>query len=64
VTEEQWLACTDLDLMLRCVLGRVSHRKLRLFCAACCRHIWHLLTDERGLSAVSLAEAYADGLTD
>jgi hypothetical protein len=62
MTECEWLTCVDPNLMLVELSGRVSARKLRLFAAACCRHIWHLLPDQRSRTAVEVAERYADGL--
>jgi hypothetical protein len=58
MTEAEWLACDDPVAMLSVVSGT---RALRLFSAAGCRHIWHLLTDERGRRAVEVAERFADG---
>lgn len=77
MTEMEWLTSTDPSLMLdwtqsasvdhtnkaaQCQAYQIlSARKLRLFACACCRQVWHLLTDERSRRAVEVAERYADG---
>jgi hypothetical protein len=66
VTEHDWLTSTGPQAMLAFAQGsaRASDRKLRLFTATCCRHIWHLLPDERSRKAVEVTERYADGQRD
>jgi hypothetical protein len=61
VTESEWLACTDPKPMLEFLSGKVSDRKLRLFGVACCRRVWHVLTDGRTRTATEVAETYVDG---
>jgi hypothetical protein len=45
MTEEEWLACDDLGVMLHSQRGKASNRKLRLFACACCRCVWDLIHD-------------------
>ena len=59
--EHSWLGATDPAPMLDFLGGQASARKLRLFACACCRQVWHLLTDPRSRQAVEVAERYADG---
>lgn len=69
MTEADWLTSNNPAAMLTHLrpsglsgtASRVSDRKLRLFACACCRAVWHLLTDPRSRHAVEVAERYVDG---
>jgi hypothetical protein len=68
MNEAGWLACPRpeplLSFLRRASGGRstASDRKLRLFAVACCRRIWHRITEQPCRDAVDVAERYSDGL--
>jgi hypothetical protein len=64
MTEPEWNVCTGSVKMLAFLRGKGGERKLRLFAAACCRRVWHLLPDERSRRAVAVTERYADREAD
>ncbi|MBO0700912.1 MAG: hypothetical protein J2P46_21130, partial [Zavarzinella sp.] len=63
MTEAEWLGCADVfDLWDSAPAGSAKGaRPHRLFAAACCRRIWHLLPDDRARHAVATLERWADG---
>jgi hypothetical protein len=64
--EAEFNACTDPQAMLSFLLasGTLSGRKARLFAAACCRRVWHLLVDRATRDALAVAELVVEGLAD
>lgn len=76
MTEREWLASNDPQALLDYLLEqpdeserfvgscrRPSNRKLRLFACACCRAVWHQLS-ERCRTAVETSERHADKETE
>jgi hypothetical protein len=61
MTEQEWLACADEMKMLEALHGKATDRKWWLYAFACCRRVWHLLSDARSRRAVDVAESYAAG---
>jgi hypothetical protein len=64
MTETEWWECGDPNPMLEFLRLKASDRKVRLFTAACCRHLGSKLTDERSWRAIDVVERYADGLAN
>jgi hypothetical protein len=62
MTEAEWLACRNQEIMLTWLKHQGSKRKFALFACACCRRIWHLIADERKCRAVELVELIDLGL--
>ncbi|HEY7330948.1 MAG TPA: hypothetical protein VH592_25145 [Gemmataceae bacterium] len=62
MTEGEWLECDRPHLLFNYLFQQASSdRKMRLFACACCRRIWHLLTDKRSRHAVEVTELNVDG---
>ena len=49
-------------LWVVCRKGLISDKILRLFAVWCARQVEHLMTDERSIRALDVAEAYANGV--
>jgi hypothetical protein len=64
MTEQEWLACTDLNKMLEFLRGKASDRKLRLFGCGCVRRAITVDSISSWGNAIELAERAADGSAD
>ena len=62
MTEQEWLACDDVDQLIDHHKETVSDRKWRLFACGCCRENWNWMTDRRSRQGVTVAEKLADKL--
>jgi hypothetical protein len=69
MTQEEWLSCQVPGKLLLHVCQQEGaarrkdgRRKLRLFACACCRRVWHKLTEESDREVVRVSERFADGL--
>ena len=59
-----WNTCEHGDWMIWLLNGsqnEVTDKQLRLIAVECCRSVQHLMTDERSINAVNVAERYANG---
>ena len=62
--ETAWNTCERGDWMIWLLTesqNEVTDKQLRLIAVECCRSIQHLMTDERSINAVDVAERYANG---
>src|SRR5579862_2431579 len=64
MTESEWNACNDPQVMLELLRGKASDRKLRLFAVACCRQVLHLLKRQKTHRTLEMIEDFADGIID
>jgi hypothetical protein len=62
MTEIAWLAWDDYEPMWVWVYSKIGDRKMRLFGCACCRAIWHRLTDAESRQAIEATARFVDGL--
>lgn len=62
MTEAEWLECVDPIVLANVDRARLSDRKLRLFCCACCSRYTAAFDDPATTAAAELMERYADGL--
>lgn len=62
MTEAEWLSSKDALKLLAHLNRPPGDRKLRLYGVACCRRLWHSLSEPASREAIEWAERFADGL--
>ena len=60
MTQAEWEACDDPEMILTSLSGKASHRKLRLFASSCCWRMTKLFCDSRRRDVLFTFERYAD----
>src|SRR5687767_9084745 len=63
MTEAEWAACADPQLMIGFLGAIPTDRKLRLFACACCRRREDLASEPLHSRILTVAELLAEGLT-
>jgi hypothetical protein len=64
MSEAEWLACTDPEMVLAIASELISNRKLRLVAVGCWSHLPPLPNSAEWREAVQVAERYADGAAE
>ena len=62
MNEYEWDTCVDPSLMLSSYADDRERAELGLFGCACCRRLWHLLSDERLRRGIEVRERHERGL--
>lgn len=61
MTEQEWLKCDDIDMMMAIVGRDDNKRRYYLFSCACCRLLEYKLPPKRR-DVISIIESFADGI--
>ena len=60
-SKEMKSSCHDLEEMIKVIRSKKDDSLITRFGCACCRRIWHLLSDPRSRAAVEVTENYLNG---
>jgi hypothetical protein len=64
MTQSLWLACKDPAVMLDALKAQSGSLKMKVFCCACCRRLWDVISDERSRTALEKCEASIGGIVN